>query len=283
MEAVKNKRGSKEKDDGAQSNQEYGSEGAIAGAGIAGASPLDMSQAATVAMGVSSDSMDRNATPPMGLLPANGSYNEGSSELFTPYSDKYRRPATTLLDIEPELANDEQLKEELNRLSRAFAARLDALRTAHEMAQSKLIAEARIRNQGLVDVNHLMEEAAELHQLDDSARKAMNDAAEIPVVRSIVQSLEAGNFPINQNDPNSIDTPPQSEVVDTPVKQDVDNTSATSEMEDTPPKVEAADETDDDPNKSEDDDTPTKCEPPKDTDGTDQLEQAPMNEPVAVV
>ena len=173
------------------------------------------------------------------------------------------------------------------------------------MAQAKLLAEARIHNQGLVDVNHLMEEAAEFHNLDDSARKAMNEAAEIPVVRSIVQALEAGNFPMNQSDSNIDDTPPKSEVEHTPVKQsEVDSTSATSEMEDTPPKTEtvetpveheAADDSpnnksepeaaDDSPKKSEvqDDEPPAESEPPKDADGTDQLEQAPMNEPVAVV
>ena len=46
-----------------------------------------------------------------------------------------------------------------------------------------------------MDVNVLMDQAETQHHSDASATKAMNEAAEIAVVKPIIQSVEAGLFP----------------------------------------------------------------------------------------
>lgn len=99
-----------------------------------------------------------------------------------------------MLEIAPELANDEELKENLETLAKAFEAKMKALCMAHELAQQKLIADARIRNEVPMDVNELMEMAARQHTLNDTARQAMKQAAELPAVGTIVESVEAGTF-----------------------------------------------------------------------------------------
>lgn len=200
MDLVKSKRG-KEKDKDQKeeatdaSNTHYDSQRT----GLAGASPLDMSQADTVALGPSSRA-DRNATPPI----ANGLDGMGSehstSHIFTPDSGIYRAPLT-VIEIDPDLMNDERLREELAILSKAFEMRMDALRKAHLVAQKKVIAEARIRNEVPLDVHDLMDSAAEHHRLDEKARQAMGEAAQIQVVQDLIQSVEAGIYSENAESP----------------------------------------------------------------------------------
>jgi len=205
MDVVKSKRGKEKKEsDGERTPSDYGSQPSDRlPNSVAGQSPLDMNQNATIPLGMGGGGGGRNGgsgtndqisnTP---MIRANemsgGSYGaEPGSFLFTPDSDRYR-PLATLVELEPDLANDERLREELSILSRAFSSRLDALRTAHQAAQQKLIAEARVRNQIPLDVNDLMEKAAVHHAQDDEARKAMKHAAEIPGIRKIVESVESG-------------------------------------------------------------------------------------------
>jgi serine/threonine protein kinase len=191
LDAVKTKRGKTK-----ESTNDSASELESQQSGLSGASPLDMNQAATVNMGASSAVENRNATPPMGLngmhTGVNG-YDPSTPHIFTPGTGRYRAPATAI-DVDPELGDDEQFKEELQKLSLAFEAKFESLRSAHQLAQQKLVAEARIRNQIPLDVNDLMEKAAEHSVRDASARKAMKTAAEIAVVKSIVESVEDGTF-----------------------------------------------------------------------------------------
>lgn len=202
MEAVKAKRG-KEAAQGehAESNGEFDSSRPVAGA-----SPLDMSQADTVNMG--GGQADRTATPPttnVGLDMPLGS-EHSTPKLFAPDSLRYQPVA--LVEIEPDLANDHRLRDELQILSRAFESRFEALRNAHQVAQQKLIAEARIRNQIPLDVNDLMEKAAHHHIIDEKARKAMNEAAEIPVLKSLINAVESGAYAEGKSEDSSPRTLP---------------------------------------------------------------------------
>jgi len=163
--------------------------------GSAGASPLDISQADTVAIGGHhSEHREGSTTPPI----QNGF--EGVSDhttpgLFTPDSGRWQPTGPTVVEIEPALASDERLKEELRTVSRAFDQRLEALRSARTVAQQKLIAEARIRNHVPFDVNELMDHAAKHNRVDNEARQAMIKAAEIPVIKGLIESVESGIYP----------------------------------------------------------------------------------------
>lgn len=191
LDAVKSKRGNK-KQEGSASAQELEANHTA----LSGASPLDMSHAATVAMGASSAMENRNATPPMGL---NGTHVAGNGSHLAPHlfapSSGYGAPSTLLTDIDPDLAEDAQFLDELQKLSRAFESKYAALRSAYGLAQQKLVAEAKIRNQVPLDVNDLMEQAAEQSVLEAKSHKAMKAAGEIPVVKSIIDAVEAGKFP----------------------------------------------------------------------------------------
>jgi len=190
METVKSKRG-RERVQDASSDGDSEKAGST---GIAGASPLDMTQQDTVAMahGIVAH------TIPMG---ENGAGSEHSTpRVYTPDSFHFAPPAA--LALEPDLAGDERLKQEIGVLSRAFQLRLEALRNAHGVAQQKLIAEARIRNRVPLDVSHLMEQAAHHHELDNKARDAMKDAAEIPVLRKVIEDFETGaTYPTSDESP----------------------------------------------------------------------------------
>jgi serine/threonine protein kinase len=98
----------------------------------------------------------------------------------------------TPLDRDPDLANDKHLREELQTISNAFEARLKALQMAHEVAEQKLITEARLRRTIPFDVDDLMLSAANHHALDDSAKKSMKQAADLPAVRNILAPVGGG-------------------------------------------------------------------------------------------
>jgi len=211
LNAVKSKRG-REKQEASESTGELETQQS----GIAGASPLDMSHAATVAMGVSSAVENGGATLPTGAN-GKGAFGNGSdpsmSYMFGAGSGRYSVHSMPL-DIEPALAKEDQFIDELKKLSRAFESKFEALRSAHKLAQKKLVAEARIRNQIPLDVNELMEQAATHSVVDAKARKDMKAAAEIPVVKSIIESVEAGTFPedceeTTANDASAGDKPEQ--------------------------------------------------------------------------
>jgi serine/threonine protein kinase len=190
MSAMKEKRG-KERDSGSSNSGQFESGSRTA---MSGDSAHDIGQAATIAMGAStSGSVDR-------LNTATSSLNiDDTATIFTPDSVRLR-PGASLLELEPDLATDQQLKSDLDILSLAFTKRLDALKMAHELGQQKLLAEARLRNRIPLDVNDLMEKAARHHGMDDSARKAMSKAAEIPSIRGVIEKFEAGR-PMTETTP----------------------------------------------------------------------------------
>mmetsp|Transcript_18982 Transcript_18982/g.23351 ORF Transcript_18982/g.23351 Transcript_18982/m.23351 type:complete len:517 (-) Transcript_18982:312-1862(-) len=63
--------------------------------------------------------------------------------IFTSYDEKYKPPKA--LDIDPSIANDKLLRDELEKLSKTFESKLSTLQSAHELAQQKLIAAAKLR------------------------------------------------------------------------------------------------------------------------------------------
>jgi hypothetical protein len=205
MDAVRDKRG-KERTTSSEGTGDFDGQGGDSRGGNS-ASPLDMSQNATVAIGAHSYH-NRTKTPPMGgsSLQANGG-NPATPHMFTPESERYR-PPVALVELDPVLARDKRLQDDLQKLSRAFESSLASLQAAHEVGQQRLIAEARLRNKMPLDVNALMERAALQYTSDNSAHNAMKEAVTVPEIRSIVESLRSGeNQSLTQTDTDTMRTP----------------------------------------------------------------------------
>ena len=114
----------------------------------------------------------------------NGSVNGSQSpRVFTPDSGRYNLPLA--VDVEPALANDKKFLQELERVSRAFETKLAALRSAHELVQQKLIAEARMRNALPMDVRDLMQKAAERNARERESRLALEEAKDLTVMQGV--------------------------------------------------------------------------------------------------
>jgi serine/threonine protein kinase len=180
LERVKKKRG--EEKDGNETSKTVESEGARSVASIhASSGPLDMSNQATIAMSSSKDHSDHHRHSPL----PNGNTSNGpqSPRIFTPNSGRYNAPLA--IDVDPALGNDKQFLSDLERLSRAFETKVAALRSAHELAQQKLIAEARMRNQLPMDVSDLMFKAAERGEKEQANRQAMEEAADLAVLHGV--------------------------------------------------------------------------------------------------
>ena len=143
--------------------------------------PLDMSAQGTIEMSSHGDHTPKNENTAKGPQ---------SPQVFTPNSGRYD-PSPALM-VDPELAHDTKFLSELDKLSKLFETRLVALRSAHEMAQQKLIAEARLRNHLPMDVRDLMQKAAEQKEKEQANRQAMDDAADVSVLKSIVGGKQAG-------------------------------------------------------------------------------------------
>ena len=188
MSAVKEKRG-KEKSETTRSEPPLDSEATLP---MTGANPLDLAQAATISMGASSPSVENGGLtiPNSGTITSNGT---DSSRHLTQTTDSFHFRAA-FEELDPELAADTKLRDDLQLLSRAFEARLKALRMGHEVAQQKLIAEALLRQTKPFDVEDLMTTAAQHHALNESARTAMQEAAAIPAIQDVVESVEDGTF-----------------------------------------------------------------------------------------
>ena len=146
LERIKKKRG-EENDvtgEGSAEAKTVESLGGRSGASVGQASssgPMDMSNAATIAMSTSKDQSDDNhQAPPLNGSMTNGGRATQSSGIFTPDSARYNAPSA--VDIDPALAHDEKFVKELQKLSSFFESKLSALQFAHELAQQKLIAEA---------------------------------------------------------------------------------------------------------------------------------------------
>ena len=112
---------------------------------------------------------------------------------------------TVLASIEPALANDERLRADLETLARAFDANLASLIQAHHLAQQKVLAEARIRQQIPLDFNALFERAENQHAVDAEASQALKQAMEISEISHIMQSVEDGIFPVTPTTTESTD------------------------------------------------------------------------------
>lgn len=102
--------------------------------------------------------------------------------------------SVSMTHLEPALQQDEQLQNELGILSRAFEWRLESLRKAYEVAQQKVITDARIRNEIPLDVETLMANAALQRGAGEMARSAMAEAQRIPVVTDLVESVQRGAY-----------------------------------------------------------------------------------------
>lgn len=209
----------KSKDDGGGTTRTVESEGARSLASIrVPTGPLDLSNQVTVSM---STSHDYHRDSPIQNGSSTGSQ---SPRIFTPDSGRYYAPSA--IEVDPALANDRAFLQDLEKLSRAFETKLAALRAAHELAQQRLIAEARMRNSLPMDVRDLMEKAAERNEKEKENRKALEDAKDVSVIQGVValgnDRKEPIGLPRNPNKygrqspippsssptQNSIDTPP---------------------------------------------------------------------------
>jgi serine/threonine protein kinase len=165
--------------------------------------PLDMSNQATVAMAAHGH---EQSSP---LTNGNGSKTGG---VFIP--DTFNYGGQSVVDYDPVLANDEQFRKDLEKLSRVFETKLAALRTAHELAQQKLIAEARIRNQLPMDVSELMEQAFQGNMKDRENRKAMEEARDVPVMKD---AIKIATTPRQKYAPSPASTPGRQSPLETTV------------------------------------------------------------------
>jgi serine/threonine protein kinase len=198
MERVMKKRGA-EKDEANGTSRTVGSDGArsLASDGRGANGPLDLTNQVSVNM--SSTNHDPSRDSPL----QNGStHGSQSPRMFNPDSGRYQ--ASYALDVDPALANDKRFLGDLEKLSRAFETRLAALRAAHELAQQKLVAEARMRNGLPMDVRDLMEKAAERNVKEQENRKAMDDAKDVSVIQGVaalggVAKKEPIGLPRNPN------------------------------------------------------------------------------------
>jgi len=144
--------------------------------------PLDMSSQATVMMAssrISSENSSRDSPVPNGI----GSQSAG--RIFAP--DALNYAAQPSIEYPAMLSNDSQFQSDLVKLSRVFETKLVALRTAHELAQQKLIANAKIRNSIPIDVSNLMDQAYKRNVKDEENRRALEDAKDVSVIKEIMQ------------------------------------------------------------------------------------------------
>ncbi len=180
LDRVKNKRGEEKESDGSMRTVESdGARSQSSGRGIRNG-PLDLSNQVTVNMGLSHIDTDHDSP-----LHNGSGHDFQSPRIFSPDSGRYQM-YSSLEAIDPALTHDKRFLGDLEKLSRAFETKLGALRSAHELAQQKLIAEARMRNALPMDVRDLMEKAAERNVKEHENRRAMEDAKDIGVLQGVV-------------------------------------------------------------------------------------------------
>ena len=115
------------------------------------------------------------------------SNNANNSPLFSPNDERYNPPKQ--FEIESSLGHDKVLKEELSKLSKTFEAKLATLQAAHELAQQKLIAEAKLRNSIPLDVSFLMKKAAERNDRERETREVIKNSAHCSFMAGVVHHL----------------------------------------------------------------------------------------------
>jgi serine/threonine protein kinase len=139
------------------------------------------------------------------VLPA----SQGSeSFLFTPDSEQYHRAASNTVDIDPELQDDEQFQSDLRVLAKTFETKLAALKAAHELAQQKLIADAKLRKHMPMDVRDLMDKAFERSEKEQASRHAMKESSHLTVIQGAMKQVDAEMMKALENIPEqSVVTP----------------------------------------------------------------------------
>jgi serine/threonine protein kinase len=189
LDRFKKKRG--EEADDATTSRNTGTEsaasrssGAASNSSSGALGPLDMSNQATITM-TSSRSRSRDSPTPNG----NG--------IFTPDSLNYA--IQSAVGYDPILADDDKFRKDLEKLSRVFETKLGALRTAHELAQQKLIAEAKIRNEMPMDVSDLMEQAYRENAKVEENRQALEDAKDVKIIRDIIEMKTPSKESLHSN------------------------------------------------------------------------------------
>ncbi|CAB9501289.1 TRAF2 and NCK-interacting protein kinase [Seminavis robusta] len=131
-------------------------------------------------------SLSANLNGLSNVIPA----NQSEPFIFTPDSEQYRF-ASAPLDMTPELQHDEQFQSDLRALAKTFETKLAALRAAHELAQQKLIADAKLRNHMPMDVRDLMDKAAERNQKEQASRHAMKESSHLTVIQGAMKQVDA--------------------------------------------------------------------------------------------
>lgn len=116
-------------------------------------------------------------------------------------SNKLLSTETKQIDIDPALEGDEQLMNDLDALSKAFETKLAALKAAHELAQQKLLAEARLRHAVPLDVTALMLKAAEGSEKNELFKQAVKDASHLSVMKGIVAKPKESKHVRSQSEP----------------------------------------------------------------------------------
>jgi serine/threonine protein kinase len=149
---------------------------------------IQIKSSVTVSNGGTNPNLSANLINGEHVLPA----SQGSeSYLFSPDSEQYHRAASNIVDIDPELQDDEQFQSDLKALSKTFETKLAALRAAHELAQQKLIADAKLRNHMPMDVRDLMDKAAERNEKEQASRHAMKESSHLTVIQGAMNQVDA--------------------------------------------------------------------------------------------
>lgn len=143
--------------------------------------PLDLSNQATVAMAVGGRESSGYSSRNSPLTNGNAVKHGG---VFSP--DSFNYAGQIAVEYDPVLANDEKFRKDIEKLSRVFETKLAALRTAHELAQQRLIVDARIRNQLPIDVSELMEQAFQGNMKAQENRKALEEAKDVPIIKDVI-------------------------------------------------------------------------------------------------
>lgn len=102
-------------------------------------------------------------------------------------------------DIEPSLANDRVLADEIDKLSITFASKIATLRAAHELALQTLITSSKLRNDAPLDVTSLMNKAAETSRTEKVCKEVISSAAHYPFMERVVRKLTDPASPNKSN------------------------------------------------------------------------------------
>eukprot|EP00547_Thalassionema_nitzschioides_P010287 CAMPEP_0194229846 /NCGR_PEP_ID=MMETSP0156-20130528/44099_1 /TAXON_ID=33649 /ORGANISM="Thalassionema nitzschioides, Strain L26-B" /LENGTH=538 /DNA_ID=CAMNT_0038962409 /DNA_START=869 /DNA_END=2485 /DNA_ORIENTATION=- len=116
-------------------------------------------------------------------------------------SNKFFASEYKTLEIDPSLANDERLMNDLETLSKTFETKVAALKAAHELAQQKLLSEARLRHAIPLDVTALMLKAAEGSKKNELFQQAVKDASHLSVMKGIAGKPKENKHWRSHSDP----------------------------------------------------------------------------------